>query len=972
MRHLTSAPVRGRRTLRPAPAGDAHVVEALERRLCLAVTFGPPISYPIPESGAAYHAEDVVVGDFNGDGRPDVVVGFYAAGPQFHNGAAVYLNSGAGTFAAPISVSADRIRGPVHVGMGDFHGNGFQDLAVAVGTFDDLRSTVVVVTGTGNGGFSGGASVVASSGPSINGIAAADFNRDGIDDLATANGFVTAIGNDDVSIVFGNHAGVVGLAHHVALPPGGDATALAVGDFDGNGRADLAVADSSGHISVLIGNGFGDFGIAPSIPVGNNRPTSIAVGDFNHDTKQDLAVTYGDANVVTILLGDGLGAFTPADPVSIVNFGTDSFSVVVGDFDGNGNQDLAVASYGNSYIEIFNGDGVGHFGSPIFLLPGAGTKPDSLAVADFNHDGKLDLACADDGSRALTVLLNTSPPADQTPPAAKLTYAPTITVAGHYYATLDVTYSDNVAVDASSLANSGVTVTGPNGYSSSYAVVATYVVNGTEVRGRYFIPWPASGRWDAAGNGAYVVSLNASQVKDTSGNFVAGGALGAFIVNIPSDSTPPQGTLTGAQPVSIGGGKTYHLAVTYTDNIAVYWGSTGGGIRVTAPGGAILAQGAAGASVPDGSPMTLDYGFTPPGGTWDPTDNGTYTVSLLANQVTDTSGNAAAGKTLGTFQVNVVTGTASISAAFYNDDNANGVHDAGEGSQGYRQAYLDLNNDGAADGGDPALIDIAGNLSVTFSGLPPGTYVLRPFVDSGGKFGERLTDPQAGYYSVTLTAGQSVSRTFGITSLPGVLGATFVYQSSPHSLRIAFSEEVSGSLSLDDLTVVALPSGQAISPSGYHYESATETGVFTFAGVLPDGNYRATLHAAGVTDFSGNPLTADYVADFFALAGDADHDRSVDFKDLVVLAQHYSMMGMAFDRGDFNYDGKVDFGDLVILAQRYNTVLPPSPARPVGGSLLFAARATSDKSEASVFNLVRPMRPNRAQHPVSLRRTLRR
>src|SRR4029450_1998813 len=104
---------------------------------------------------------------------------------------------------------------------------------------------------------------------------------------------------------------------------------------------------------------------------------------------------------------------------------------------------------------------------------------------------------------------------------------------------------------------------------------------------------------------------------------------------------------------------------------------------------------------------------------------------------------------------------------------------------------------------------------------------------------------------------------------------------------------------------------------------------------------------------------------------DADHDRSVGFKDLVALAQHYNMTGMAFDKGDFNYDGKVDFGDLVILAQRYNTVLPPSPAGPVGGSLLFAACSASDKSEASVFNLVRAIRPNAAQHPVSLRRTLR-
>jgi hypothetical protein len=90
--------------------------------------------------------------------------------------------------------------------------------------------------------------------PSFYGIAVADFNQDGIDDFATANSFVTAIGNDDISIVFGKRSGAIRPVHHVTLPLGVNATALAVGDFDGNGRADLAVGDSSGHIAVLLGN----------------------------------------------------------------------------------------------------------------------------------------------------------------------------------------------------------------------------------------------------------------------------------------------------------------------------------------------------------------------------------------------------------------------------------------------------------------------------------------------------------------------------------------------------------------------------------------------------------------------------------------------------------------------------------------------------------------------------------------------
>ena len=78
-----------------------------------------------------------------------------------------------------------------------------------------------------------------------------------------------------------------------------------------------------------------------------------------------------------------------------------------------------------------------------------------------------------------------------------------------------------------------------------------------------------------------------------------------------------------------------------------------------------------------------------------------------------------------------------------------------------------------------------------------------------------------------------------------------------------------------------------------------------------------------MTDAVGNPLPADYTFDFFVLAGDANHDRSVDFNDLVKLAQNYNTTGSkTYAQGDFTGDGNVDFNDLVILAQRYNTSLP--------------------------------------------------
>jgi hypothetical protein len=88
-----------------------------------------------------------------------------------------------------------------------------------------------------------------------------------------------------------------------------------------------------------------------------------------------------------------------------------------------------------------------------------------------------------------------------------------------------------------------------------------------------------------------------------------------------------------------------------------------------------------------------------------------------------------------------------------------------------------------------------------------------------------------------------------------------------------------------------------------------------------------TLAGGGVTDAAGNGMTGDYVLKFFVMAGDANRDRTVDFNDLVLLAQNYNTSGgKTWADGDFNGDGSVDFNDLVVMAQRYNTTLPPAPA----------------------------------------------
>jgi FG-GAP-like repeat/Abnormal spindle-like microcephaly-assoc'd, ASPM-SPD-2-Hydin/FG-GAP repeat len=226
-------------------------------------------------------------------------------------------------------------------------------------------------------------------------VAVGDFNGDGKLDLAVANECGSGPSCDSsgtVSILLGNGTGNFTLASSPAV--GEHPVSVAVGDFNGDGKLDLAVANNgSNTVSILLGDGNGNFTLASSVDTGNN-PSSGVVGDFNGDGKLDLAVGNGS---ISILLGDGTGNFTLFS--SLAGVGTPA---VVGDFNGDGKLDLAVVSSG-SKVSILLGDGTGHFS--LASSPAVGKVPVSVAVGDFNGDGKLDLAVADFYSSTVSVLL---------------------------------------------------------------------------------------------------------------------------------------------------------------------------------------------------------------------------------------------------------------------------------------------------------------------------------------------------------------------------------------------------------------------------------------------------------------------------------------------------------------------------------------------------------------------------------------
>jgi hypothetical protein len=273
----------------------------------------------------------------------------------------------------------------------DFNLDGVPDLAV-------LGDTITVLLGKGDGTFTVAPGAAISAGLTA-AIAVGDFNGDGIPDL------ILTASIDDVpgTVLLGNGDGTFRSAQ--ALSMGNNSDSVAVGDFNGDGNLDLAITSICpfggipNSIYIFLGKGDGTFSQAASLLPGTN-PVFIAVGDFNGDGKTDLAVANNGSNTLTILLGNGDGTFSAAASPAT---GTNPTSLVVADFNTDGKPDLAVTNSGSNTVTVLLGNGDGTFTTA--ASPATGTSPRSIAVADFNADGKPDLAVTNFGSNTVTVLL---------------------------------------------------------------------------------------------------------------------------------------------------------------------------------------------------------------------------------------------------------------------------------------------------------------------------------------------------------------------------------------------------------------------------------------------------------------------------------------------------------------------------------------------------------------------------------------
>ena len=359
------------------------------------VSFIHSADFPI---GSTPHK--LVVGDFNGDARVDLLVthGGYNVTSLFD--VAMLRGDGAGNFTVAGEYFSGGTIGASDATFADFNGDGKLDLATS-----KESGFVAIQLGDGAGALSNAVVYPVRSGAYA--ILSGDFNGDGKLDLVTANGDGT------ISILFGNGDGT--FQNAISLQVGSeDNSTIATGDVNGDGKLDLVMTKQSDlSLLILLGNGDGSFQPVRRIVPGvfPSRLHAVALGDFNGDGKLDIAITNLLNPNVSILLGNGDGSFQPAFdyPTGAAN----GVGIVVADFDSDGKLDLAVANGGENTISVLLGNGNGSFQAPSTIATGPG--PTSIVAGDFNGDGKLDLAAANASDTTISVLINATGLATRAP-----------------------------------------------------------------------------------------------------------------------------------------------------------------------------------------------------------------------------------------------------------------------------------------------------------------------------------------------------------------------------------------------------------------------------------------------------------------------------------------------------------------------------------------------------------------------------
>jgi len=338
----------------------------------------------------------VAASDLNADGRADLVVANSVSATV-----SVLLGNGNGTFGprTDYSTRTNLGSGANSVGISDLNGDGRLDLVVA----DEDRATNLVLVLLGNGDGTFGQKTGYGTGVNPAALAIADLNADGRPDVVTADNEPS-----QMSVLLGNGNG--GFDSRTDYATGSEPQSVAIADLNADGRPDAVTADDGpgvNKVSVFLGKGDGTFLPKRDFATGS-RPDCVAIVDLNADGRPDIVTAnsgFGIGSTVSVLPGNGDGTFGPGTEFGV---GAYPVAVAIGDLDGDGRSDLAVANRSSNTVSVLRGRGDGTFGPKTDF--GTGNIPYSLAIADFNGDGRPDLAVTNadlNVANTVSVLLNT-------------------------------------------------------------------------------------------------------------------------------------------------------------------------------------------------------------------------------------------------------------------------------------------------------------------------------------------------------------------------------------------------------------------------------------------------------------------------------------------------------------------------------------------------------------------------------------
>ncbi|MFT3786635.1 MAG: FG-GAP-like repeat-containing protein [Tepidisphaeraceae bacterium] len=782
----------------------------------------------------------------------------------------VALNQGDGTFAAAIGLSSGD--GAKFVSTADMDEDGKLDLVVANST----ANTVTLFAGNGDGTFKTPTSYSVGTSKNPCAIALGDFNGDGKRDVATANEM-----GWDVSLLFRT---ATGFSAPTTLALNRRAVQIAAADFNGDGRLDLVTANTAVTTSVALFTQQSNGTFTTAKNYNTAGPTSalcIASYDVDHDGLAD-AVAAESGGYISVRRGRSDGTLA-----SVVRYGTGYAPrwMALGDFNEDGAIDTVTVSYQSGAISITLGGADGSFLGNIRTDLGA--KPNNIELGDFNHDNRLDVVAVSQEANRISVLLTSSAGRLGTPTSYTVGQTPIRAVARDF--------NHDGELDLAVANYAGKTISLFDGHADGTLTLAyTITLNASP---RDMIAYDVNGDgWDdllttnpTPGTVSIFQNSGTASSKLTSSSFraptdvAAGAGLGALIAG--------DFTGDGAVDLVVAGydSKSVCRLLVGTDGgfgAPIVFGIGAGGFAA----GDVNRDGKLDLLTSTGSSLGVYLGLATGQyyaqiAYWTMGGGGIRLGDLNGDGILDV---AMAASAFSGVHVAYGRGDGRFTARTSNGQSANlSTFAAGEFPSDV--AIADITGDGrpdvvVADGGSSGTVSVMPNLAIPDT-VPP--YIQQGYFDTAVSAPTLALDLDEPADAFTLPDGCVIAKNLNT-------GEQFA----------------SRSVTIDN--------------SGLHL-------VATFTpNTLSNGQYQFQLVSNTLRDLHGNKQSGALTwsnRSSYVLVGDINRDRQVNFSDLLILASNYGLSGRTNLQGniDNSADGSVNFADLLILARAYGQALPAAP-----------------------------------------------